>query len=65
MRHHKSLDIDAVINSLLQARYFEPNTEIDLPEEQIILLVEAVTSILMDQPILLELPAPIKICGIV
>ena len=41
----------------------EPNTEIDLPEEQISLLIDEATRIFMSQPMLLELPVPIKICG--
>ncbi len=51
------------IDKLLEARYLEPNTEIDLPEEQISLLIDEATRIFMSQPMLLELPVPIKICG--
>lgn len=61
---NKQLDVDLIIDKLLEARYLEPNTEIDLSEEQISLLIDEVTRIFMSQPMLLELPAPIKICGI-
>jgi serine/threonine-protein phosphatase PP1-2 len=57
------LDVDLIIDKLLEARYLEPNTEIDLPEEQISLLIDEATRIFMSQPMLLELPVPIKICG--
>ena len=57
------LDVDLIIDKLLEARYLEPNTEIDLPEEQISLLIDEATRIFMSQPMLLELSVPIKICG--
>lgn len=57
------LDVDLIIEKLLEARYLEPNTAIDLPEEQISLLIDEATRIFMNQPMLLELPVPIKICG--
>ena len=37
------LDVDLIIDKLLEARYLEPNTEIDLPEEQISLLIDVQT----------------------
>ena len=43
----------------------DPNLKTNsIPEDQIVLLVDKVTKIFMNQPVLLDLKAPIKICGI-
>ena len=57
------LDVDGIIDALLKVQYMEPNTEVDLPEEQIMLLIEAAQQIFATQPVLLDLQTPIKICG--
>lgn len=57
------LDVDGIIDALLKVQYMEPNTEVDLPEEQIMLLIEAAQQIFASQPVLLDLQTPIKICG--
>lgn len=59
----KELDVDFIISSLLEAQFHPPGTEIVIPEEQITYLIEAVIDIFMKQPVLLELEAPIKLCG--
>jgi len=58
-----SLAVDEVIASLLQVRSARPGKEVVLPERQITLLCHAARDIFIQQPILLELEAPIKIVG--
>merc|ERR1712048_483455 len=58
-----SLTVDELIASLLQVRSARPGKEVMLPERQITLLCHAVRDVLTNQPILLELEAPIKIVG--
>lgn len=57
------LDLDEAINQLLSALGHPPGTEVSLPEEVLIKIVRASRSIFLRQPMLLELEAPINICG--
>jgi len=57
------LEVDEIIASLLQVRSARPGKEVQLPERQITLLCHASRDIFIQQPILLELEAPIKIVG--
>ena len=41
-----------------------PGKEVNLPEEQIKQLISKATDVFMSQPVLLNLQAPIKVCGI-
>jgi len=62
----KSVDIlalDEIIANLLQVRSARPGKEVELPEKQITLLCGTARKILLEQPIFLELEAPIKIIG--
>lgn len=56
-------NIDDIINKLLQARKYKPDKQIDLSENEIKWLLISSKQIFLSQPILLELEAPIKICG--
>jgi serine/threonine-protein phosphatase PP1 catalytic subunit len=58
-----NLAVDEIIASLLQVRSVRPGKEVQLPERQITLLCHAARDIFIQQPILLELEAPIKIVG--
>jgi len=58
-----SLAVDEIIASLLQVRSARPGKEVQLPERQITLLCHGARDIFIQQPILLELEAPIKIVG--
>jgi len=55
--------VDEILASLLQVRSARPGKEVTLPERQITLLCHAARDIFIQQPILLELEAPIKIVG--
>jgi len=58
-----SLNIDKVIEKLLSVKDAKPGKKINLLETEIEALIRAAREILIAQPILLELEAPIKICG--
>jgi len=55
--------VDRVIDQLLEVRGAKPGKQVDLAEEDIKMLCQKSKDIFMAQPILLELEAPIKICG--
>jgi serine/threonine-protein phosphatase PP1 catalytic subunit len=56
-------DIDKIIEKLLQVKGSKPGKKVNLLESEIQTVVTAAREILISQPILLELEAPIKICG--
>jgi len=56
-------DIDKIIEKLLQVKGSKPGKKVNLLESEIQTLVTAAREIFISQPILLELEAPIKICG--
>lgn len=56
-------DIDALLESLVAARNYKPGTEVDLSEKDILSLCQKTRQVLLDQPILLELEAPITVVG--
>ena len=56
-------DVDSIIDRLLEVRGARPGREVNLPEEQIKQLITKATDIFMSQPVLLNLQAPIKVCG--
>ncbi|KCV69701.1 serine/threonine-protein phosphatase PP1 [Fonticula alba] len=58
-----TIDIDNIINRLLEVRGDRPGRTVDLSESDIRLLCAQARDIFMSQPVLLELEAPIKICG--
>jgi len=62
-KNQSNLAVDEIIASLLQVRSARPGKEVVLPERQITLLCHAARDIFIQQPILLELEAPIKIVG--
>lgn len=55
--------VDGIIDTLLSARSKKPGTPTDLPVNDVITLCNLSREILLSQPMLLELGAPIKICG--
>ena len=59
----KEHDVDEIINKLLQARKFKPGHRIELGEDEVKWLCYKSKDIFLSQPILLELEAPINICG--
>jgi serine/threonine-protein phosphatase PP1 catalytic subunit len=57
------VDVDAIIERLLEVRGSRPGKQVQLAEHEIRFLCQKAREIFMSQPILLELEAPIKICG--
>lgn len=55
--------IDDIINRLLEVRKSRPGKQVQLSENEIRQLCSTAKHIFMQQPNLLELEAPIKICG--
>lgn len=57
------LDVDAIIAKLLSVRGARPGKQVALQESEIRGLCIKSREVFMQQPILLELEAPLKICG--
>ena len=57
------LEVDSIIDRLLEVRNGRPNKQVNLGEQEIRSLCIRAREIFMSQPVLLELEAPIKICG--
>jgi serine/threonine-protein phosphatase PP1 catalytic subunit len=55
--------IDLSIKTLLAARSSLPGTEVYLPEDHIVKIVRSAREIFLQQPMLLEIGAPMNICG--
>ncbi|KAK8804872.1 serine threonine-protein phosphatase [Blastocystis sp. subtype 4] len=63
MAAQSDFDVDSIIDKLLDVRGARPGKEVNLPEEQIKQLISKATDVFMSQPVLLNLQAPIKVCG--
>ena len=59
----EGVDVDAIIEQLLSVRGNRPGRQVNLTENEIRWLCVKSREILTSQPVLLELEAPIKICG--
>ena len=57
------MDIDNIIEQLLAVRGARPGRQVNLTENEIRWLCIKSREIFIQQPVLLELEAPIKICG--
>jgi len=57
------LNVDSIIAQLLEVRGSRPGKQVNLRESDIRGLCTSAREIFMNQPVLLELEAPIKICG--
>mmetsp|Transcript_9608 Transcript_9608/g.21053 ORF Transcript_9608/g.21053 Transcript_9608/m.21053 type:complete len:301 (-) Transcript_9608:221-1123(-) len=56
-------EVDGAIAQLLSVRNAPPGTEVNLSEDLIVKLVRAAREIFLQQPMLIEVRAPINICG--
>lgn len=56
-------DVNTILDKLLSVKGNKPGKTVDLTEDEIKYLIEKSTSIVKEQKMLLELEAPIKICG--
>merc|ERR1719149_154249 len=55
--------LNAIIKKLLEAREKKPGTNVNLTSDEVTFLLEECAAVLTAQPALLELEAPIQICG--
>ena len=55
--------VDATIAKLLEVRGKKPGKNVNLTEDDLRILCLKTREILLEQPNLLELEAPLKICG--
>ena len=60
---HDAFNIDAAIDILLSAKTSSPGQEVRLPELWIMQLISSSRKIFLTQPMLLEISAPVNICG--
>ncbi|KAH8166586.1 hypothetical protein CIB48_g1680 [Xylaria polymorpha] len=63
MSDQHDVDLDSIIDRLLEVRGSRPGKQVQLLETEIRFLCTKAREIFISQPILLELEAPIKICG--
>ena len=63
MAEAHDIDVDNIIEQLLTVRGSKPGRQVNLPEAEIRWLCIKSREIFTVQPVLLELEAPIKICG--
>ena len=59
----KTFDVDSIIERLLEVRGAKPGKSVNLTETEIVALCQQARDIFASQPVLLELEAPLKICG--
>ena len=57
------IDIDSIIEKLLSVRGSKPGKIVNLTEQEVRSICIKSREIFISQPILLELEAPLKICG--
>lgn len=57
------IDVDKIIEKLLEVKGSKPGKQVNLTENEIKGLCMKSREIFISQPILLELEAPIKVCG--
>eukprot|EP00441_Pelagodinium_beii_P003072 CAMPEP_0197703358 /NCGR_PEP_ID=MMETSP1338-20131121/125397_1 /TAXON_ID=43686 ORGANISM="Pelagodinium beii, Strain RCC1491" /NCGR_SAMPLE_ID=MMETSP1338 /ASSEMBLY_ACC=CAM_ASM_000754 /LENGTH=337 /DNA_ID=CAMNT_0043287253 /DNA_START=59 /DNA_END=1074 /DNA_ORIENTATION=+ len=63
MKKPESLEVDEVIDKCLEVKGGKPGKLVQIPEAQVKALCTAVRTVFLDQSALLELEAPLKICG--
>ena len=56
-------DVDKLIDKLLEVKTSKPGKQVALTEAEIKGLCVAAREVFISQPILLELEAPLKVCG--
>ena len=64
MADQNDVDLDSIIDRLLEVRGSRPGKQVQLLETEIRYLCTKAREIFISQPILLELEAPIKVCGV-
>lgn len=57
------VDIDELINTLLEVRQAKPGKLVALREQDILALIRLAKAVFLEQPMLLQISAPLRICG--
>jgi len=63
MNQEVELNVDDIIKTLLDVRTAKPGKQVKLPEHEILGLIRTAKAIFMEQPMLVEVAAPVKVCG--
>ena len=63
MEKSMEVDVDKILEKLLDVRGSKPGKQVNLSENEIKGLLTKARDIFINQPMLLELEAPIKVCG--
>ena len=63
MTSKQDIDIDKILDKLLEVRGSKPGKQVNLAEKDIKTICNKARGIFNEQPILLELRAPLKVCG--
>ena len=56
-------EVQAIMSQMLAVAEEVPGTEVKIPEEQLAKLVRSCRALFLKQPMLLEISAPLNICG--
>jgi serine/threonine-protein phosphatase PP1 catalytic subunit len=57
------INIDSIIERLLEVRTSRPGKLVKLTETEILGIIRTVKSIFLSQPMLVEVSAPVRVCG--
>jgi serine/threonine-protein phosphatase PP1 catalytic subunit len=63
MSEEIEIDIDSIINRLLEVRHQKPGKVVKLQEQEILGIIRLAKLVFLSQPMLVEVNAPVRICG--
>jgi serine/threonine-protein phosphatase PP1 catalytic subunit len=63
MKGEVEVNVDDIISTLLEVRTAKPGKLVKLRESEILGLVRTVKTIFLEQPMLVEVTSPVKVCG--
>jgi len=63
MNQEIEVNVDEIIKTLLDVRAAKPGKLVKLQEQEILGLIRTAKNIFMQQPMLVEIAAPVKVCG--
>ena len=63
MSEKVDIDLDSIIKRLLAVRSSKPGKMVKLTEQEILGLIRLAKEVFMKQPMLVEVEAPVKVCG--
>lgn len=63
MNQEIEVNVDEIIKTLLDVRTAKPGKLVKIPEQEVLGLIRTAKNIFLQQPMLVEVAAPIKVCG--